>query len=103
MQIADASKNEKENWNENWPITMHMLLQSTAHGATTCSVHSSFPSETLDTFASALYTDCSCIQNTYVIVIIIVVVVVMTINKHIIVIRATQINNLSYLSMKYFH
>jgi len=42
---------------ESRPMIMQLVLQATAHGATTCSVHSSCPLGTLDTFASALYTD----------------------------------------------
>jgi len=53
-------KNENENGNGNWPTTMQLLLQATAHGATAWSVHSSCPFGTLDILASALYTDCSC-------------------------------------------
>jgi len=45
-------------------MTMQLLLHATAHGATACNVQSSFPLGTLDTFASALYTDWSCIDNT---------------------------------------
>jgi len=63
LRSCARPENENDNGSGNSPMMMHLLLQATAHGATACNLHSSFPLGTLETFASALYTDCSCIER----------------------------------------